>query len=386
MRLLSVISWLVWGLLALVILAGVLRQPAAPEAAQPGQPSFRIEAGSGTPLGPAPHFPAVSDSAASPASSTPNTTAHISKNQSATKNPPPATPVVPPPAVVSSAMLDAVNVSLRQSLVNILCTVRSGSSFEPISGSGVIIDTRGVILTNAHVGQFLLLRDYPSTDNIDCVVRTGSPATSHYRAQLLYLPPAWIDANAGQLKNERPTGTGENDYAFLQITSTTDGTPLPTSFPTVSLTTDTPDIANQVVLAAYPAQYLGGSTIQGDLYVSSAVTTVDALYTFGSDGGPVDVFSVGSTVVSQEGSSGGAVGRAQDGALIGVITTESEGTTTAQRDLHAITLSYINRSLASTGQGGIAALLMGDLAQKTAYFNATIAPALTQKLISAITH
>ena len=38
---------------------------------------------------------------------------------------------------------------------------RLGRLFNPISGSGVIVDSRGVVLTNAHVGQFFLLHDYP---------------------------------------------------------------------------------------------------------------------------------------------------------------------------------------------------------------------------------
>jgi hypothetical protein len=106
---------------------------------------------------------------------------------------------------------------------------------------------------------------------------------------------------------------------------------------------------------------------------------VQQLYTF-NDPSHVDLVSLGGTVVAQSGSSGGAVVSAQSGALMGLITTESQGTTTASRDLHAITLAHINRSLMSLGQGGIAGLLSGDLQQEESDFNANIAPDETQQL------
>src|SRR5581483_7670669 len=103
------------------------------------------------------HLPAP---APLPASTAPASSAPVS-------TPPPSAPELSP---------ETVNATLRSSLVNILCTTVGGGLFRPISGSGVIIDTRGVILTNAHVAQFFLLKDYPFKNNIQCVVRTGSPA------------------------------------------------------------------------------------------------------------------------------------------------------------------------------------------------------------------
>ena len=69
---------------------------------------------------------------------------------------------------------DAVNQEARAALVNILCETSSGS-LHPVSGSGVIIDPRGVILTNAHVAQYVLLASQPNV-GLTCMIRTGSPA------------------------------------------------------------------------------------------------------------------------------------------------------------------------------------------------------------------
>jgi hypothetical protein len=48
---------------------------------------------------------------------------------------------------------------LRGAIVNIICI--QGGGLRGSSGSGVIVDPRGIILTVAHVGQNFLLRDYP---------------------------------------------------------------------------------------------------------------------------------------------------------------------------------------------------------------------------------
>ena len=49
---------------------------------------------------------------------------------------------------------ESIDAITRPALVNILCRPRgAGPIASPISGSGVIIDPRGVILTNAHVAQ-----------------------------------------------------------------------------------------------------------------------------------------------------------------------------------------------------------------------------------------
>lgn len=287
-------------------------------------------------------------------------------------------PVSQPVAPTESA--EEVNTDTRASLVNILCTTGAGGSFNPISGSGVIIDSRGIVLTNAHVGQFFLLRDYPSPGNINCVLRTGSPAVAAYTAELLYLPPVWIDANASEISSQHGTGTGQNDYSFLLITGATNpGTTLPTSFPALAMTASAPSDGDQMLLAAYPAGFLDGESIQMNLYITSAIAAVQQLYTF-DDPTHVDAIDVGGTVVSQSGSSGGAVVRLTDGKLVGIISTETASSTTAGRELDAITIAHIDRSLASEGQGGIVQLLIGDVVAKAAAFASTTAPGETQQL------
>ena len=296
-------------------------------------------------------------------------------------------PVLSKPATTTAPIIptksqEQINIETRAALVNILCTPQVGVN--GISGSGIIIDSRGVILTNAHVGQYFLLRDYVIKDNITCTVRIGSPAQERYTATLLYLPSAWVAENASQLAAVQATGTGENDYAFLLITGRTDPlAALPGSFDRLEMDRGYADTGEQMLLAAYPAGFLGGEAVQKNLYISSAIAYVTQLFSFGGNK-KVDLFSIGGTVVSQGGSSGGAVVRLRDGKLAGIITTSTTAASTENRDLRAVSLSHIDDSLAAHGQGGIISLLSGDLSAKEADFSANLAPSLTAQLQAAL--
>ncbi|HWB34311.1 MAG TPA: trypsin-like peptidase domain-containing protein [Candidatus Paceibacterota bacterium] len=318
----------------------------------------------------------TSSTAQKPAAKPPagtKTVATAASQASAPQTSQPAPPTIDPVAL---------NTDTRAALVNILC-LSGGGGVHSISASGVFVDSRGVILTNAHVGQFFLLKDYPTPDNVRCTVRTGSPAQSAYYATLLYLPPAWITANAAQITSTQAVGTGENDYAFLLVTGSASGTSLPAAFPALPMTSDEPSQGENMLLAGYPAGFLDGFTIEQNLYISSAFANVTQLYTYGT-GQDIDLVSIGGTIVSQGGASGGAAVRASDGTLQGIIATATTADTTAGRDLRAVTLAHINRSLNASGVGGVAALLSGNVAAESAQFNAAIAPSEKAALVNAI--
>ncbi len=283
---------------------------------------------------------------------------------------------------ISAETLDSLNTEARNALVNIFCKP-TGGILQAISGSGVIIDPRGVILTNAHVAQYVLLASSQKVD-LSCVVRTGSPAQAHWEASILYMPSVWVEEHAKDIKNVRPLGTGENDYALLLITDSVDGTPLPGLFPYVPADThQSADMTgNTVLLAAYPAEFAGGSATLSALNISTAVTTIRQLLTFQDQ--TIDLISLGGISLAQSGSSGGGVVNVQ-GRLVGIISTTSEGETTAERDLRAITLSYIDRSLAANTTKDLHEILTRDVRADASDFMQTKAPALAQSIISELT-
>ncbi|HBV01284.1 MAG TPA: hypothetical protein DEF00_02725 [Candidatus Taylorbacteria bacterium] len=287
--------------------------------------------------------------------------------------------LAPPPS------FDEVNRKTREALVNVICTTKRGGSFNLISGSGVIIDPRGIILTNAHLGQYFLLQDFPTPGNIECIIRAGEPARNMYKATLLFIPPAWVRDNAAKIDADEPTGTGENDYALLLINDTTiEENPLPEIFQYIQM--DFGDVSFRepavVLIAAYPVGFLSGITVQKDLYPSSSVVVTGAVYSFKEN--TPDVFSLGGSVVAQKGSSGGAVVN-RENKLIGLIVTSSTGKTTGERDLNALTMSHIDSSFREATGDSIRSLFVGDIRASAQSFNEKIAPELKKILQDALT-
>jgi S1-C subfamily serine protease len=247
----------------------------------------------------------------------------------------------PSPATFS---LSTINESTRNAAVNLLCLPKEGRSYG-VSGSGIIIDPRGIILTNAHVAYNLLYIDYPKKGSFDCEIRMGNPATSKYRAKLIFLPYVWAADNAEALKGSEPSGTGENDYALLAITETTNGSPLPSTFPFIPFGGEY-DLSpgNTVVVAGYPAGFLSGEVIAHTLPLTSAYATVKDIFTFAQT--TVDVLSLGGSPVAQQGVSGSAIVDDR-GNVAGIAVTSSQETDTSKRDLRAITTRHIKRSFAA---------------------------------------
>jgi len=279
-----------------------------------------------------------------------------------------------------------LNETVRSAVVNILCTTAGAGPLSPISASGVVVDSRGIVLTNAHVAQYFLLKNYPTPNFVECIIRTGSPAYPTYRAELLFLPPSWIAKNAQKIDDERPTGNGEHDYALLRITKTVADENVPL-LPYLPLLVGSPQEGSSVLLAGYPAGFLGGATIAKELYAVSANSTVGNIYTF--DTNTIDLFSIGGSVVAQQGSSGGAVAQAtaespNGAALVGLIVTSSDAETTSERDLRALSTQYIIRDFERERGLALADYLGLNLAEEQARFQLTTVPTLTTALTNVL--
>ncbi|MBX9765096.1 trypsin-like peptidase domain-containing protein [Patescibacteria group bacterium] len=306
--------------------------------------------------------------------------------------PPPATPAsatvpkevtpTPPPIPTPAIAPATLNETVRKSVVNIFCTSLFGGPFNAISASGVIVDPRGVILTNAHVAQYFLLRDYPAANTLSCIIRTGAPAIATYTAELLFLPPSWIQENADKIHDENPLGTGEHDYALVRITGTTNPqNTLPASFPYLPITTTLPKLDDDILVVGYPAGFIDGITLQRGLYQTSAFTKVRELLTFLES--TLDLFSIGGSVVAQSGASGGAATNTA-GELMGIVVTSTQAPDTASRDLRAITMSYLVRDFQNEAGESFTSYLLGNLSEKAQIFRNTKEPALIEMLTSAV--
>lgn len=270
------------------------------------------------------------------------------KENSSPAQQPTQQPEEQPAAQPPSFSLIELNQKTRNTIVNIFCVTETGGSFRPITGSGVVVSPKGIILTTAHIGQYFLLKNSPETEYLDCIIRSGDIAQPAYEAKLAYIPPIWIEENAENIIQQEPEGTGENDYSFLSITkSIIQGKELQKSFDfsEPNLDFNILPAGFSVLLASYPAGFLGGISVQKDLGLISTFAPITNLYTFATTG-PVtlDIFSLGGNIGAQSGSSGGAVIDTKDGKLLGIIVTSTSGTTTSTRELNAITMPHIKRS------------------------------------------
>jgi hypothetical protein len=295
----------------------------------------------------------------------------------------PAASVTPTPAPATlpsfssgSVSLDTSASRLRSALVNIICYAPLNGTLHSISGSGVIIDSKGTILTNAHVAQYFLLTDR----GVDCTVRTGSPAVDSYTAALIYISPLWVRANSAVLTEAAPTGTGEYDFALLGITGSATGAALPASYPFIPLADLPAASGTPVVIASYGAQFLQTSQVESSLFPTVVFGSVKDIYTFAIN--TIDVLALGGSAAAQEGSSGGGVSDSS-GKLVATITTSTVEGETATRSLNAITASYIRGEYASEMGSPLDLLLAESVSQAVSEFKPEIRilePILTAQL------
>lgn len=266
---------------------------------------------------------------------------------------------------------------LKESLVNIYCQYRTDTYIRTTTGTGFFVNQKGVILTNAHVAQFLLLEEETADEgDVDCVIRTGNPATPRYKAELLYISPTWIFNNASLITQERPRGTGERDYALLYVSESVEDTTLPERFPSLPLqvallprSTEGKD----VMLGGYPAGALLRGGADAALEPVIAESSVGSLYTFGSN--YADLFAVTESLVGEEGASGGPIIDSETGKTIGLIVTRGDASE-GERSLRALTLSYLDRTMQEETGFSLAQNMQGDIAIRGQIFKSAIVPFL----------
>ena len=278
--------------------------------------------------------------------------------------------------------------SIKDALVNIYCQYKTDKYIRTTTGTGFFINQKGVILTNAHVAQFLLLEETNegTLHDVDCVIRSGDPATPEYKAELLYISPTWIFENSKVITEESPHGTGERDYALLYISKSINTTPLPARFPSIAFDTTLLSRANEralVITAGYPAEALLRNGADAKLTPIVASTTIGSLYTFGSN--YADIFSIGESPVGEQGASGGPIVIPSDREVIGLIVTKGDAATEGERSLRAITLSYIDRTIIEETGFSLIQNMQGDVAHRGNIFKSAMVPFLSGILKEELT-
>jgi S1-C subfamily serine protease len=278
-------------------------------------------------------------------------------------------------ANVLDAQISTEKSTALEALVNIFCTYTTDEYIRATTGTGYFIDSDGIILTNAHVAQFLLLEGIEGS--AECIIRTGNPAEPAYEADLLYISPAWVQKHANLITQERPQGTGERDYALLYVTAGLNNQPMPRSLPALSfdpalLRVNT--INSTVFAAGYPAEKLfAAENASAELIPKRATTSITELMTFTSN--YADIFTIAGSSIGEQGSSGGPVVN-EAGDAIGLISTRGDDAAFGEGSLRAITISYIDRTITEETGYTLRQNLGGNLPFRAQLFKDTLVPFL----------
>lgn len=324
-----------------------------------------------------PHMP-VQTSAPSP--QPPRPTPSTTEPPSTATPKPPVTPTptaVAPVAAEQKVTLDTSTAStIANTVVSIVCVRYNGNKIHLTNGSGVLVSSKGVVLTNSHVAQMFLLKD----KGYDCSIRRENIPTYGFTAIPLYINEDWVEDNFLAISSPSPVGTGENDYALLLITANTNpALSLPRSFPAADLNTasEAAEIGDDVTVAGYPGIQTNDFNIATQASLKTDTTTIKNVFTL--DRITVDVFATRDTPVAKRGSSGGGV--FEDNKLIGTIVTTSPGTSPTSLVINALTLDYINRDIKDATGKTLKEILGGDLTAQAASFGSSVAPRLTELLL-----
>jgi len=198
-----------------------------------------------------------------------------------------------------------------KSSVNLLC---KGGPSEYVVATGAIIDSRGYLISNAHVAEGVDAKE-------PCTIRRGSPAQPFREATLIYTPISYKNATSEEEK-------ARSDFSIWKINE-------PGEYPVWELEYEKSFFKNELLLTlAYPAELLGNELVFKSLNLIFSKTYVEA----------TDTVIIRSTanISSQRGSSGGVLIDPYTMRIRGLIFAVSENTNIAEREIFSLTPKGIN--------------------------------------------
>lgn len=228
----------------------------------------------------------------------------------------------------------------QDATVHIICNAMTPKGMRAVSGTGAVIDPRGIILTSAHIIAQLA----SPTAKAHCVARFGNPSANPTPISVLYISPEWIKEYAPKIFQDELVGTGENDFALALIAPSQKNQPRP--FISLSHVVSF-EPGSQVLACGYPAEFISPDTITTRLYQNCSYITTGKGFTFGKD--TFDAISLGNSILARAGVSGGPI-MDRFGSLVGIMATASREKSTNERTLTAVTREHIERSFKKSSQ------------------------------------
>ncbi len=219
-----------------------------------------------------------------------------------------------PTAVKKSTSIPlATTPTLNDYTLNIFCTETTKTYVKAVSGSGVLLtdprDTKGVILTNAHVARHLL------DGSKKCVGRTGSPAVTTHILTLRYIPSFWLNNhNQYVIGDPDQSSTGEFDFALIETSAIKPKKVSNSIYDVLKqnmiLKFDNYNNASFVggtYIYSYPAQKTLSRNVYNPLFQKRDTVSIGEVYASPSHGEPNSLLDVNGSSQIDHGSSGGMV-------------------------------------------------------------------------------
>ena len=206
------------------------------------------------------------------------------------------------------------------------------TSKEIFAASGVMVNARGLVLTNAHVAEIA-----ESAGEKNCQARHGNPAESFAGIEVVFT----ADTSAKITDTEVP----ERDFAFLRLVESRE----PFAFAAIDFA---PAREGESFLTlGYPSEFLQGVNAEANANLVFSVLTVAGFSDLDDDRATVEAYVFRGGLALQQGSSGTAIFR-RSGGVAGLVFATTKGVTTADRDGVALTVPYMERIMRlETGEG-----------------------------------
>lgn len=309
-----------------------------------------------------------------------------------TKTPPNNNPLSHPPTQnlsqslnqTSAPIISKKEVKPEDAIVNIFCSQKIlvngkvSNKRRTVTGSGVLINKDGTVLTNAHVGQFPLLSEKNS--NIVCLARYGNPTKGSLSVRVSYISPEWVKEYGKYINTEGAPQTGKSDFALLKIS-------LPRSdIKTEGSTSTLSPIVVQKVLptqgetiysVSYPADILGVKGVTAALPLQKEQLSLSKTYSLGVT--PDDVIETSPSTSGQRGASGGAIVD-QHGHLIGTITTIVNSSSPSKKIIRAMSIAHTDAELSKFSNTQLADVVNFGSSEVEKSFNSQYREYLTSLL------
>ena len=238
-----------------------------------------------------------------------------------------APPPLPPPSEPTLSDREFY-ARFSTAVIQIFCADRENL----FAASGVIVNERGLILTNAHVAETVR-----RVGESNCQARHGNPADPFGKIQVVFV--------ADTTSKLPDTSVPQRDIAFLRVVEPK------AAFDVAAIRPEIAPRGNSLLTLGYPSEFLQSITasVNSNLVFSSLV--VAGYADLDGDLQTAEGYVFKGGLALQQGSSGTAL-FSRSGNMVGLIFATTKGKTTDEREGIALMTPYIDRILRlETGQG-----------------------------------